>query len=184
MKKIFIPALIACSFLFSSCEDVEYDYVVHELAYEIVPAWQKISNFQLEMKDAELRNIKWINMPGESEEKTKQVAFVNDTYPKLKKDLQDFFKAQSSIDRKGIDSLFIVCDQQIAIYKDVMRQLSSIAEYNDPMIMLPLQSVVLDNDGECTLLSRNIDNMLKGLSQRYEGKMRDKKDQLVKFESK
>ena len=63
MKNIFLPAFLFNFFLFSACGNPEKNRVMHEMAYKIVPVWQKIAGFRMAMMNAEVRNIKWINIP-------------------------------------------------------------------------------------------------------------------------
>jgi len=184
MKNFFIPILIVLSLFFPSCENADKDQVVHELIFKTIPAWQKLTDFRMEMNNAAVRNMKWVNIPGASEEKTKQGAFVNDTYQKLKSDLKQAFMGQPQQDKVEIDSLLVSCDKQILVYKDIMDDLSSVVAYNDPGIFLYDQSMVLDNDGVCVVLSKVIDREMDGLLKRYELKMQEAKDNISKMERK
>ncbi len=102
----------------------------------------------------------WINIPGASEDKPRLANLIKVDYPAQRAKIKALSGGWSASDRILADSIFYECDALWILHKDVMEQMADIPSYNDPSIKLPIQSMVLDNDGEIRVQTKNILNRL------------------------
>ncbi len=98
----------------------------------------------------------WINIPGASEDKPRLKNMIDIDYPAQRAKIKALSTGWSQQDRILADSIFYECDALWILHKDVMDQLSDVDFYNDPFIKLPIQSMVLDNDGLIRVQTKNI----------------------------
>jgi serine phosphatase RsbU (regulator of sigma subunit)/HAMP domain-containing protein len=108
----------------------------------------------------------WINIPGASEDKPRLKLLIEEEYPVLRgkiKALANQPDGWSADDKKLSDSILIECESLWIMHKDVMDQLSSIDDYNDPTMKFLVQSTVLDNDGAIRVQTKQILNRLDQL---------------------
>ncbi|HET6990002.1 MAG TPA: SpoIIE family protein phosphatase, partial [Bacteroidia bacterium] len=85
----------------------------------------------------------------------------------------------SKEDRVLADSIFYECKLLWVLHKSVMSQLSDIPSYNDPSIKLPIQSMVLDNDGEINVQTRTILRKLDELKAKQNSAAKAKREEML-----
>src|SRR5665213_1176097 len=100
----------------------------------------------------------WIASPASSEDKPRLKITIADDYPRLKKIIKTISVGWNDSDRVMADSIFYNCDALWLLDKRVMNDLADVSSYNDPSIYLPDQSMILDNDGEIRVATKNIQN--------------------------
>jgi serine phosphatase RsbU (regulator of sigma subunit)/HAMP domain-containing protein len=129
----------------------------------------------------------WINVPGASIDKSRLKLLIDQDYPKQEKKLKDIMNQPdgwSVKDKQKADSIFIECNALWLLHKDVMDQLSDISYYNDPSIKLPIQSMVLDEDGEIVVQTRNIlDRLDQLIDSQYSAAQAKRKEMLESFQT-
>ncbi len=107
--------------------------------------------------------INWINSPAASPDKPRLKFLISDDYTTDRATIKKLSSGWSSSDRAVADSIFYDCDALWIMHKDVMDQLKDVTSYNDPSIFIPIQSKVLDDDGDIRVQTKKIQNRLDDL---------------------
>lgn len=108
----------------------------------------------------------WVNVPGPSEDKVKVVGLINTEYPDVRGRITTLSEGWSTNDRDLIKYIFLKCDTLWMMDSQVMEDLGAFESYDDPSIVFLTRPRVLDEDGDVTMATREISDLLDNLIQR------------------
>jgi len=123
------------------------------------PAVLKSKMYHTEWMRAHKNMLIWEAVPGANEHKPELKKFLDFDYKEMYAFYQSLGK-DSIVNPDKITKLLAQMDVQAAIYKEFTSQLNSVEAYNDPAVLLPIQSTLLDNEGEAELGFRTLDELL------------------------
>lgn len=125
----------------------------------------------------------WVNVPGLSEDKVKLVNLINSEYPSVNKGITELSQGWIDNDRELIKYIFAKCDSLWMMDNQVMNDLSEFESYDDPSIVFLTRPRVLDEDGDITMATRAISDLLDNLIQRqYDAATAKRNEMLAAFQ--
>jgi serine phosphatase RsbU (regulator of sigma subunit)/HAMP domain-containing protein len=134
-----------------------------KIAKIYTPSIVALQEMKVLITNSELLVTNWINVPGASEDKPKLKLLISQDYPVKRDAIKKLYGGWSDDNRLRADSIFVNCDLLWAMHKNVIEDLSSVENYNDPSYFLQSQSMVLDNDGVIRVRTKIIKNQLDEL---------------------
>jgi serine phosphatase RsbU (regulator of sigma subunit)/HAMP domain-containing protein len=150
-----------------------------KIAKLYTPSVEALNEMQLLITNSKTLVNNWINIPGNSEDKSKLDSLIRFKYSVDSLTIKTLSAGWSKEDRLLADSIFYECKLLWVLHKSVMEQLSDIPSYNDPSIKLPIQSMVLDNDGEITVQTRMILRKLDELKAKQNSAAKAKREEML-----
>jgi hypothetical protein len=166
MKKLFLLPLIL---FFAGCQlsnGSEKKQLFAHFRSVTLPAAQQIVDYRMQWQSAQLKMMEWIDIPGSSESKPKLKIFVSDDYPKIRSGLKDMVTRGVLTNKSDVDAVLLLMEQEINCYHQIMDDLSTVAQYNDPTVLFPIQDMMMGSDGVCKTTFQQIDKHLEDLTQK------------------
>jgi len=121
----------------------------------------------------------WVNVPGPSEDKVKVVGLIKTEYPDVQKRISTLSEGWTPNDRELIRYIFLKCDTLWMMDNQVMADLGSFESYDDPSIVFLTRPRVLDEDGDVTMATRAISDLLDNLIQRQYDAASEKRTEML-----
>jgi hypothetical protein len=145
MKKLlFLPTL----FLFIACIQPKKTDPAHDskLMRQALSNYVQIGNMQQAWTKSYVNLLFWIHNPGSCAQKEELKRFIQKDYPEMRLQM----KKMESDPQCGPECTKLIgqMDALMAGYKNTVDALHDFASYNDPSIMLTLESFAFDDDGE------------------------------------
>lgn len=107
----------------------------------------------------------WVNVPGPSEDKVKVVNLIKTEYPEVKNRITTLSSGWNPSDSEMVAYIFAKCDTLWMMDNQVMSDLGTFESYDDPSIVFLTRPRVLDEDGDITMATRTISDLLDNLIQ-------------------
>lgn len=121
----------------------------------------------------------WVNVPGPSEDKVKVRGLIQTEYPDVQKRITTLSERWTPNDRDLIKYIFLKCDTLWMMDNQVMEDLGSFESYDDPSIVFLTRPRVLDEDGDITMATRGISDLLDNLIQRQYDAAAEKRTEML-----
>ena len=111
--------------------------IVKETSQVIDPSENALKDFTLLVTESKMLITNWVYLQGNQEDKEELKELHNFRYPDLKRKLSELAENwNDSTQEKRLDSLFTSFEDLLAIEKDIMKQLVTFEDYEDPMVKL------------------------------------------------
>ncbi len=161
---LIVLVLIAFSLTLATIrESREINYKIAKL---YTPSVNALQEMRLVITRSKTYMTTWVNVPGPSEDKVKMVNLIKTELPEVKKGIAELSKDWSNNDQELITFIFAKCDSLWMMDNQVMNELSTFESYDDPSIVFLVRPRVLDEDGDVTMTTRAISDLLDNLIQR------------------
>lgn len=165
--------------LFTIRESREINDTIAKLYTPSVDALQEM---RLVITRSKMYMTTWVNVPGPSEDKVKVVNLIKVEYPAVRDRITTLSEAWEENDQEQIRYIFLKCDTLWMMDNQVMQELGSFESYDDPSIVFLTRPRVLDEDGDVTMGTRVISDLLDNLIQRqYEASGKKRTEMLDSF---
>ena len=155
-----------------------------KIANLYTPSVDKLQEMRLMITRSKMYLTNWVNIQTSSQDKDKLKRLIDEEYPNMKKDIQTLSKGWSQKDSALIKYIFISCDSLWIMHHQVMNDLNSFDSYDDPSIVFLTKPRVLDEDGDITVQTRNISDLLDHLIRRqYDAASAKRTEMLESFQT-
>ena len=162
----------------------ENDKTSNELIQVLTPSKEKVTKLRILVNESKLLAIQWVDHqgPNETPDKIRLKNFMEQNIPNTRDEIMELSKNWSDTNdltlfNKAIGKI----DTLFSFYDEIMMLLPDIASYDDPLAVLYLRPMVLQ-DGEVPVIAGKIDQNLLTLQNSLESKEEDALD-LVKTSS-
>lgn len=150
-----------------------------KIAKLYTPSVDALQEMRLVITRSKTYMTTWVNVPGPSEDKVKVVGLIKTEYPKVKERLTSLSEGWSVNDRELVRYIFAKCDTLWMMNNEVMTDLGSFESYDDPSIVFLTRPRVLDEDGDITMATRAISDLLDQLIQRQYDAASEKRTEML-----
>lgn len=150
-----------------------------KIANLYTPSVDKLQEMRLIITRSKMLLTNWVNIQTESQDKDKLKNLIDDEYPTIKKEIQQLSTGWEQKDKELINYIFTSCDSLWIMHHEVMNDLNGFDAYDDPTIVFLAKPRVLDEDGDVTVLTRNISDLLDNLIRRQYKAAADKRDEML-----
>lgn len=150
-----------------------------KIANLYTPSVDSLQEMRLVITRSKTYMTTWVNVPGPSEDKVKVKRLIEQEYPAVKDGIVKLSSGWSENDRQMITFIFAKCDSLWMMDNEVMNDLGTLEAYNDPMIVFLTRPRVLDEDGDITMATRAISDLLDNLIQRQYDAAADKRTEML-----
>lgn len=137
-----------------------------KIANLYTPSVDKLQEMRLMITRSKMYLTNWVNIQTASQDKEKLKHLIDVEYPNMKNDIQTLSKGWNEKDSALIKYIFSSCDSLWIMHHQVMNDLSTFESYDDPSIVFLAKPRVLDEDGDVTVATRNISDLLDHLKRR------------------
>jgi len=161
---LIILVLIAFSLTLATIR--ESREINDKIARLYTPSVDALQEMRLVITRSKTYMTTWVNVPGHSEDKVKMVSLIEVEYPEVRNRITALSEGWSSNDRELIRFIFAKCDTLWMLDNQVMTDLGDFESYDDPSIVFLTGPRVLDEDGDITMATRAISDLLDNLIQR------------------
>ncbi|MGL4596109.1 MAG: HAMP domain-containing protein, partial [Bacteroidia bacterium] len=134
-----------------------------KIARLYTPSIDALQDSRLLITRSKLLVSNWVNIQGQSDDKTRLRVLIDSSYGQLKNRFTTLTPQWEKNDRQEMDSIFNECEALWLMHRQVIDQLGKFDNYEDPNIFFPMRSMVLDEDGEITVQTRVISERLDRL---------------------
>lgn len=154
-----------------------------KIAKLYTPSVDALQEMRLVITRSKTYMTTWVNVPGPSEDKVKVVNLIKTEYPEVKNGITALSQGWSANDRELIGFIFAKCDSLWMMDNQVMSDLGAFESYDDPSIVFLTRPRVLDEDGDITMATRAISDLLDNLIQRqYDAASGKRTEMLAAFQ--
>lgn len=150
-----------------------------KIAKLYTPSVDALQEMRLVITRSKMYMTTWVNVPGPSEDKTKVLFLINTEYPKVKERISDLSKGWSTNDSALAAYIFLKCDTLWMMDNQVMQDLGAFESYDDPSIVFLARPRVLDEDGDITMATRAISDLLDNLIKRQYDAAAEKRTEML-----
>ncbi len=157
---IFLTLLAFALTLFTIRQSREIN---DKIARLYTPSIDALQDSRLLITRSKLLVSNWVNIQGQSDDKTRLRTLIDSNYFELKNRFTTLTPQWEKKDRNEMDSIFSECEALWLMHRQVIDQLGKFDNYEDPNIFFPMRSMVLDEDGEITVQTRVISERLDRL---------------------
>jgi serine phosphatase RsbU (regulator of sigma subunit)/HAMP domain-containing protein len=157
---IFLTLLAFALTLFTIRQSREIN---DKIARLYTPSIDALQDSRLLITRSKLLVSNWVNIQGQSDDKTRLRTLIDSSYLELKNRFTTLTPQWEKKDRNEMDSIFSECEALWLMHRQVIDQLGKFDNYEDPNIFFPMRSMVLDEDGEITVQTRVISERLDRL---------------------
>ena len=108
-----------------------------------IPSLQKLENMNLLITRSKMYTTNWVYLPGDSEDKNRLQILQSIEYPELKKTISSLMKEwKHKEEEKSMQKVFSRFENLLIHQKDIMKQLSSFDDYEDPEKKFGAEAIV------------------------------------------
>ncbi len=150
-----------------------------KIANLYTPSVDKLQEMRLMITRSKMFLTNWVNTEKESQDKEKLKHLIDVEYPKMKGDIQTLSSGWTQKDSELINYIFISCDSLWIMHHQVMNDLNTFENYKDATIIFTTMPRVLDEDGDVTIQTRNISDLLDNLIRRQYDAASGKRDEML-----
>jgi serine phosphatase RsbU (regulator of sigma subunit)/HAMP domain-containing protein len=155
-----------------------------KIANLYTPSVDRLQEMRLIITRSKMFLTNWVNIQTESQDKEKLKNLINVEYPKIKGEIQTLSTGWSQKDKELINYIFNSCDTLWVMHHQVMNDLNNFESYDDPAIVFIAKPRVLDEDGDVTVQTRNISDLLDNLIRRqYDAAAAKREEMLESFKT-
>lgn len=171
--------LVAIAFTLTLVTIRESREINAKIANLYTPSVDSLQEMRLVITRSKTYMTTWVNVPGPSEDKVKVKRLIEQEYPAVKNGILKLSEGWSDNDRQMINFIFAKCDSLWMMDNEVMFDLGTLEAYNDPMIVFLSRPRVLDEDGDITMATRAISDLLDNLIQRQYDAAAEKRTEML-----
>ena len=171
--------LVAIAFTLTLVTIRESREINDKIANLYTPSVDSLQEMRLVITRSKTYMTTWVNVPGPSEDKVKVKRLIEQEYPAVKGGILKLSEGWSDNDRQMINFIFAKCDSLWMMDNEVMMDLGTLESYNDPMIVFLSRPRVLDEDGDITMATRAISDLLDNLIQRQYDAAAEKRTEML-----
>ncbi len=150
-----------------------------KIANLYTPSVDKLQDMRLITTRSKMLLTNWVNIQTESQDKIKLKNLIDVEYPTIKKEIQTLSTGWEQKDKELINYIFTSCDSLWIMHHQVMNDLNAFEAYDDPTIVFLAKPRVLDEDGDVTVQTRNISDLLDNLIQRQYAAATAKREEML-----
>ncbi|GAB4143503.1 MAG: hypothetical protein Fur0041_18590 [Bacteroidia bacterium] len=134
-----------------------------KIAKLYTPSVDALQEMRLLITRSKMLVTNWVNTQGPSEDKPKLKHLISEEFPDIKNKINNLKAGWTKNDQLLADSIFTDCDGLWIMHRDIMNQLGEFESYEDPNIIFIVRPMVMDEDGDVTLQTREISDHLDRL---------------------
>jgi serine phosphatase RsbU (regulator of sigma subunit) len=150
-----------------------------KIANLYTPSVDRLQEMRLMITRSKMFLTNWVKTEKESQDKDKLKHLIDVEYPKLKKELQTLSAGWDPKDEDMMKYIFKSCDSLWIMHYQVMNSLKTFDDYSDPTSLFLTQGRVLDDDGDVTVQTRDISDLLDNLIRRQYDAASAKRDEML-----
>jgi serine phosphatase RsbU (regulator of sigma subunit) len=156
-----------------------------KIANLYTPSVDRLQEMRLMITRSKMLLTNWVKIEKEeSQDKKKLKNLINVEYPKIKKEIQTLSTGWEQKDSELIKYIFGSCDSLWLMHHEVMNELSTFEDYKDATKVFVIEPRVLDEDGDITVRTRDISDLLDNLIRRqYDAAAAKREEMLQSFKT-